>query len=193
MLLFGIVIHWRGKNEIEMSVSRKKEISPGLSVREWMAQETCIRIRLNPFQPTCSNPAGVNWKLSLFDIHKGICFKIGFLVAFWDELPMKFAGLTALVFIMSSVDTVPCAIGHEKIRRDCCSQLKAQRKRCRGSMDHRDIQEQLITPSFIYTTGTKMCWSVWLRQAHLTSRRKLNAPAPPVSKAPVSGFHKINL
>ena len=84
-----------------------------------MAQETCIRIRLNPFQLTCLNPAGVNWKLSLFDIHKGICFKIGFLVAFWDELPMKLVvGLTALVFIMSSVDTVPCATGHEKIKRD---------------------------------------------------------------------------
>lgn len=126
-----------------------------------MAQETCIRIRLNPFQLTCSNPAGVNWKLSLVDIHKGICFEIGFLVAFWDELPMKLVvGLTALVFIMSSVDTVPCAIGHEKIKRLCCSQLKAQRKRSRGSTDHRDIQERLITRSFIRTTGKKMCRSV---------------------------------
>lgn len=81
-----------------------------------MAQETCIRIRLNPFQLTCSNPAGVNWKLSLFDIHKGICFEIGFLVAFWDELPMKLVvGLTALVFTVSCGDTVPCAIGHEKL------------------------------------------------------------------------------
>lgn len=102
-----------------MSVPRKKEGSPGLSVRERMAQETCVRIRLNPFQLTCSNPAGVNWKLSLSDIHKGICFEIGFLVAFWDELPMKLVvGLTALVFIMSSVDTMPCAIGREKLKSD---------------------------------------------------------------------------
>jgi len=84
-----------------------------------MAQETCIRIRLNPFQLTCSNPAGVNWKLSLFDIHKGISFKTGFLVAFWDELPMKLVvGLTALVFTTLSVDTVPCAIRPEKLQRD---------------------------------------------------------------------------
>lgn len=54
-----------------------------------MAQETCMRIRLNPFQLACSNPAGVNWKLSLFDIHKGTRLEIGFLVAFGDELPMK--------------------------------------------------------------------------------------------------------
>lgn len=95
-----------------------------------MAQETCIRIRLYPFQLTRLNPAGVNWKLSLFDIHNGICFKIGFLVAFWDELPMKLVvGLTALVFIMSRVDTMPCAIGHEKNKEGvCCSQFKAQRR-----------------------------------------------------------------
>lgn len=181
MLLFGIVIHWRRKNEIEMSVSRKKEISPGLSVREWMAQETYIRIRLNPFQLTCSNPAGVNWKLSLFDIHKGICSEIGFLVAFWDELPKKWVvGFTALVFIMSSVDIVPCAIGHEQIKRLCCSQRKAQRKRCRGSTDHWDVWEPPITRSFIPTTAMKTCWCVWLKQAHWTVGGDLRAAAAPV-------------
>lgn len=93
-----------------------------------MARETCIRIRLNPFQLTCSNPAGVNWKLSLFDIHKGICFEIGFLVAFWDELPVKLVvGLTALVFTVWSGDTVPRAIGHERLKRDSAT-LSLKRK-----------------------------------------------------------------
>lgn len=53
-----------------------------------MAQETCMRIRLNPLQLACSNPAGVNGKLSLFDIRKGTRFEIGSAVAFGDGIPM---------------------------------------------------------------------------------------------------------
>lgn len=55
-----------------------------------MTQEMCMRIRLNPFQLACSNPAGVNGKLLLLDIRKGTRFEIGFVVAFGDEIPITF-------------------------------------------------------------------------------------------------------
>lgn len=74
--------------KLKCLLREKKEVSPGLSVREWMAQEMCMRIRLNPLQLACSNPAGVNGKLSLFDIRKGTRFEIGSVVAFGDGIPM---------------------------------------------------------------------------------------------------------